>query len=551
MSQAPPRVYVARVDGYDHDALAAAIGRGLDHVGARLKGNVVAKANWVFAHRGLSPAACTRPEVAHAAFEQLLRRDPDLYVLMCGNSGLGVSTRRMCHAARGEHPRFRCKGFAALPDLHRGRVQIRPTDETRYYRYQLSVGRPMTDEERADPNAEVPPEARYWERVVTGWELQHADSVLFLPKLKTNVLSHGMSAATKLQGIGFLRDADRPTGHDWNNGRRIADMLEVTDPDLIITDAVDIGRGSNQMTQVAHRLGVVIVADNAVAHDAVCARILGLDPADIPHLRLASERGFGPLSLTEIALETEEPLERFATRVRGFGVSGLMRVDAFGEHFERTTGAPFPLQIVAGEPYDVPGSCGILLDWLYTAFDDPARRNPMKAWPSASVFVGDVDAEPEHDVLYLVGDRAIASHGARCQRLRTLFRMPPWLHRRIRGVGAIARDLTPEGNQLLVIELPGDPPSHRDLILGFFFGSRGRLRATFLRLDLIIESYLFGTLTTLRRMLRNRGGISVVHARKIARLADRPWRVRWGQPERLKPRAVPPPLPSPPTTEGA
>lgn len=551
MTEPFPRVYVARVDRYDHDELVAAIGRGLDHVGTKLRGNVVAKANWVFAHRGLAPAACTRPEVAHAAFEQLLQRDPDLYVLMCGNAGLGVSTRRMCSAARGEDPKFRRKGFAALPGLHRGRVQIRPTDETRYYRYQLSVGRPMTDDERADPDAELPAEARYWERVVTGWELQHADSVLFLPKLKTNVLSHGMSAATKLQGIGFLRDSDRLIGHDWNNGRRIADMLEITDPDLIITDAVDIGRGGNQMTQAAHRLGVILVADNAVAHDAVCAAILGLDPSTVPHLRIASERGFGPLDLGAIALETEVPIPTLAVRVRGFGVSGLMRVDAFGAHFERTTGTSFPLEIVAGEPYDVPGSCGILLDWLYTAFDDPARRDRMKAWPAASVFVGAVEADPEHDVVYLVGDRAIASHAARTQRVRTWFHLPPRLRQLVRGVGTVARDRLADGRLAWVIEIPGHPPSHRDLILGFFLGSRGRLRASFLRLDLILESYLFGTLTSLRRRLRNRGGISVVHARKIARLADRPWRRRWSEPARLRRRAAPPPLPAPPTAEGA
>jgi len=546
-----PKVYVARVDGYEHEALVAAIGRGRDHVAVRLRGNVVAKANWVFAHPGLSPAACTRPEVAHAALEPILAEDPELYVLMCGNSGLGVSTRRMCRAARGEDRRFRRRGFAALPALHRGRVQIRPTDETRYHRYQLSVGRPMTDAERIDPDAEVEPEARYWERIVTGWELQHADSVLFLPKLKTNVLSHGMSAAVKLQGIGFLRDADRLTGHDWNNGRRIVDMLEITDPDLIITDAVDIGRGGNQMTQAAHRLGVVVVADNAVAHDAVCARILGLDPASIPHLKLAAERGFGPLDLAEIDLITEEPLDRLATRVRGFGVSGLMRVDHFGAHFEQTTGVPFPLQIVAGEPYDVPGSCGILLDWLFTAFDEPGRRDAMKRWPAASVFVGSVEVDPEHDLVYLVGDRAIASFRARSAGWSTRFRMPPKLWRLVRGVGEVARYRLEDGRVGLAIAIPGAPPSHRDLILGFFCGSLGRLRASFLRLDLIVESYLFGSLTSIRRLLRNRGGMPVVHARKIKRLADRPWRRRWAEPALLKRRPQPPPLPAPPPREGA
>jgi uncharacterized protein (DUF362 family) len=539
------------VDSYDHEALTAAIGRGLEYVGARLRGNVVAKASWVFAHRRLSAAACTRPEVAHAALELLLRQDPELYVLMCGSSGLGLPTRRMAAAARGEHKPFRRRGFAALPRLHRGRVQIRPTDETRYYRYQLSVGRAMTDGERRDPDADLGADVRYWERIVTGWELQHADSVLFFPKLKTDVLSHGMSAAVKLQGTGFLRNADRLHGHDWNNGRRIADMLEITDPDLIITDAVDIGRGGSQMTQAAHRLGVILVADNAVAHDVVCAHILGLDAASIPHLEIAADRGFGPLDLDAIDLETEEPLERLAARVRGFGASGLMPVDRFGGYFQQTTGAPLPLQIVAGEPYDGVGSCGILLDWLYTAFDVPAKRDAMKSWPTASVFVGAVQEDPAHDLVYLVGDRAIASFRARVQLLQTRFRRPRWLAGVLPGIDGIVRFGLPDGRLGWAIEIPGDPPSHRDLTFGFFLGSRGRLRGSLLRLDLTLETLLFGTVTLLRRMLRNRGGMPVVHARHIARLQDRPWRIAWAEPARLKRRPPLPPLPAPPPQPGA
>ncbi len=507
---------------------------------------MVAKANWVFAHPRMSPAAYTRPEVVHAALTKLFATDPDLYVLMCGNSGLGVSTRRMARAARGARGTpFARRGYRALPRLHRGRVALRPTDETRYYRYQLSVGAPMSPEARLDPNATLLPEHRYWERVVTGWELMHADSVVLFPKLKTNVLAHGLSAALKLQGIGFLRDGDRLVGHDWNNGRRIADMLEVTDPDLVVTDAVDIGRGGNQMTQAAYRLGAVIVADNAVAHDAVCARILGFEPGSIPHLHLAAERGFGPLDLDAIDLVSEEPLERLATRARGFGPTGLIRVDEFPARFAKTTGAPFPLQIVAGEPYDVPGTCGVLLDWLYTGFDDPARRDRMTAWPNATVVVGDAAIDPAHPTVYLVGDRAIGAFRRVAAELTTVVRIPAPVRRMLRGLGAIRRYRLHDGRVGIAVEIPGEPPAHRDLILGFFFGSRGRLRASFLRFGLVVESYFFGTLAAIRRRTRNRAGIPVVHARKIARLRGRSWRLRWGEPARLKRRPPLPPLPEP------
>ena len=548
MSEQRPRVYVARVGDYEPAAIAAAVRRGLDHTGQPLRGNAAATPNLVFAHRRLSPAAYTRPEVVHGALEVLLAQRPDLYVVLCGNSGLGVSTRRMAAAARGSAPGLRRRGYLSLPRLHRRRVALRPTDEAKFHRYQLSVGRPMTEAERRDPDAPLEPEARYWERVVTGWELYHADSVVLFPKLKSNVLSHGLSAAIKLQGIGLLRDGDRLDGHDWNNDRRMVDMLEVTDPDLIITDAIDIGLGGNQMTQAAHRLGAVLVADNAVAHDAVCAHIMGLDPTQIPHLALAAARGYGPLDLDAIDLVSEEPLATLRLRVRGFGGSGFMRVDRFGEHFEAQTGHPFPLQITAGEPYDVPGTCGVLLDWLYTAYDDPLKRERMKRWPPGSVFVGVVTEEPTRARVFVVGDRGVASFAARAAGYRRLIQLPESVHKALGGPRGLARYRLADGRMGWAVEIPGDPPSHRDLILGFFVGSLGRLRASMMRLDLMIESYLHGTMAALRRRRRNAGGIAVVHARKIKRLLARPWRQRTLESPRLArtPELDPlPPLPPP------
>jgi uncharacterized protein (DUF362 family) len=538
-----PRVFVARVDNYDVDAIQAAVERGLEHVRFGVRGNVVAQANWVFAQgRGVSPAACTRPEVVHAALDALFERDPKLHVLFTGNSAVGLPTRRMARAAGSKDPLFRRKGFYALPKLHRGRVSIRPTDETRYLRYQLSVGRPMNPEERLEREAEVPAEVRYWERVVTGWELYHADSVVSFPKLKTSVLAQGFSGAVKLQGVGLLRDVDRMDGHTWHNHRRLVDMLEVADPDLVVTDAIKIGLGGSGMTQSAHRLGVIVVADNAVAHDAVCATILGLDPARIGHLKIASERGFGPLDLDAIDLVTEVPLETLKLRVEGFGPRGLIPVDRFGEHFERVTGYPFPIEVKVGGDYDATGAAGIVLDWLYTAWDHPDRREKMKAWPPASVLVGDCTDVPGHARVFLVGNRAIEAFRRRVT-FATTVRIPASIQKVLGGLAAIHRYKLDGGRTGWAVEIPGDPPSLRDLAIGFFLGSVGRMRASMMRSRLLAQSYVFGTLAALRRRRRNRDGIAVVHARKIERLSRRSWRLLHAPSERLQLR---PPLPLPP-----
>ncbi|MBN94580.1 MAG: hypothetical protein CL928_10985, partial [Deltaproteobacteria bacterium] len=268
-----PRVFLARVDDYEPARIRAAVAEGVDFVGSFPTGNVVAKADWSYAHRRLGTAAYTRPELVKGALDSLLTRAPDLFLVFAGTADWGRSARRMAGKAWGNSPDFRRHGFLALPRLFRGRVSICPTDEARYYRYQLSVGRRMSSEERrgVDPIEQA---CRYWDRVTTGWELYHADGVVLFPKLKSSHLVHGLGGAVALQGSGFLRGSDLLDGHDQHHSRRLVDLLELTDPDLIVTDGVEVGLGGSPQTQAGHRLGAVLVANNAVAHDVVCAHLL-------------------------------------------------------------------------------------------------------------------------------------------------------------------------------------------------------------------------------------------------------------------------------------
>ena len=527
---ARPRVFVARVDDYDPARIRSAVSEGIAFVGPRLQGNVVAKADWSYAHRRRGSAAYTRPELVKGALDSLLAREPDLFLVFSGTANWGRSARRMARKAWGHPADFRRQGFLALPRVFRGRVSICPTDEARYYRYQLSVGRRMSHEERRSVD-EIADGCRYWDRVATGWELYHADGVLLFPKLKSNHLAHGLGGAVALQGAGFLRGAVLLDGHDQHHSRRIADLLELTDPDLIVTDAIDVGVGGSPDTQAGHRLGAVLVANNAVAHDVVCAHLLGLDPGAIPHLRLASSRGYGPLDLDAIDVEGGEQLPLFTTRVRGFGVSGARRVDDFSSHFERELGVPFPLEVCCGDPYQGSGAHGLLLDWLYTSYDLPDARERMKRWPRASVLVGDCEAQPTSRRVFLVGDAAIASFRSQAAYLQPLLPVPTGMERWLGALAGLHRYRLPDGRTGLAMAIPGSPPSRPAMDRAFFVGSLGRIRSalTFEALG----GLLAGLITTLLRRHRNRDGIRVVHARKIQRFVDRSWREPWLGPAAL------------------
>jgi hypothetical protein len=65
-----------------------------------------------------------------------------------------------------------------------------------------------------------------------------------------------------------------------------------------------------------------------VAFDAVCCQIIGIDPLTVEHIRLAHERGFGPVSLDEIDIVGDVSLAEAQARADGFRV-GLIRVEDY------------------------------------------------------------------------------------------------------------------------------------------------------------------------------------------------------------------------------
>lgn len=122
---------------------------------------------------------------------------------------------------------------------------------------------------------------------------------VYAPKLKIHSQTD-ITGACKLM-IGIIKRSIRLRRHHYDLGRKIADALTVYPPDLVLVDAITIGINGVGCPDPVN-LGVVIAARNPVAADAVGAHLLGFVPEQIEHLRLASERGLGPVNLSEIEI---------------------------------------------------------------------------------------------------------------------------------------------------------------------------------------------------------------------------------------------------------
>jgi uncharacterized protein (DUF362 family) len=144
-----------------------------------------------------------------------------------------------------------------------------------------------------------------WVRV--GRSVVEADVIINIPVLKTH-RGTLLSACLKNMGVGCAVREEKKRLHRLGINEGLVDVYSVVKPHLNIVDGIVAmeGDGPNLPPGKAKPLGLLIVGKDGVAVDAVCAKIMGLDPYNVRHLRLASEQGLGIIDLNKIEVRGEE-----------------------------------------------------------------------------------------------------------------------------------------------------------------------------------------------------------------------------------------------------
>lgn len=141
--------------------------------------------------------------------------------------------------------------------------------------------------------------------------ITEVDYVVNLPKLKTHVQAVYSGAVKNLFGCipGLLKpqfhfkfpDADR-------FARMIVDLNHLVKPALTIMDGIMAMEGEGPSNGTPYPLGVLIASKDPVAVDSVACHLIGLDPKDVPILRMAAEDRLGEWDLSRIAIKSETTL---------------------------------------------------------------------------------------------------------------------------------------------------------------------------------------------------------------------------------------------------
>jgi len=141
--------------------------------------------------------------------------------------------------------------------------------------------------------------------IVKIMENREAITYINIPKLKTHSMA-GVTLGMKNQW-GYPQHADRGKDHNFNLHSKLVDLYEIIKPDITIIDGLEgTIHGHYPPTAWEDRLvkqfNILIGGRDTLAVDIVGARIFGLTLEEIPHLRIAYERGLGEGDLKKITV---------------------------------------------------------------------------------------------------------------------------------------------------------------------------------------------------------------------------------------------------------
>lgn len=111
-----------------------------------------------------------------------------------------------------------------------------------------------------------------------------------VPKLKTNLYT-GVTLGFK-NAMGTIPYALRERNHNYYINKKLADLLYLFRPELIVIDGLIGGEGNTPAPVDPVDTHVIISGTDPVETDRVGTRIMGIDPAQIPLLTEAEKRGF-------------------------------------------------------------------------------------------------------------------------------------------------------------------------------------------------------------------------------------------------------------------
>ena len=144
-----------------------------------------------------------------------------------------------------------------------------------------------------------------------------ADFLVSMPKVKTHHWSGVTLSMKNMFGVvpGAKYGWPKNILHWKGIQESILDVCATVPVHFVIADAIVAMEGDGPLNGRARPLNRIVLADDPVAADATCARLMGLDPAGITHIRVGAQF-LGNASyerIDQLAEALSEPVSSFET----------------------------------------------------------------------------------------------------------------------------------------------------------------------------------------------------------------------------------------------
>ena len=120
-----------------------------------------------------------------------------------------------------------------------------------------------------------------------------ADVVISMPKIKTHHWAGVTLSLKNLFGIvpGSVYGWPKNLFHWQGIDNSIVELAASVPIHYVIADGIEAMEGNGPLHGPMKRLGCLVFADDPVAADATCCRLMGVDPVRVRHLQMASPLG--------------------------------------------------------------------------------------------------------------------------------------------------------------------------------------------------------------------------------------------------------------------
>ena len=129
-----------------------------------------------------------------------------------------------------------------------------------------------------------------------------SDVFINVPILKNHIATKLTIGMKNLMGVVW----DRGWWHSHNLHQCVADFATFRIPDLTVVDAYRVLKKNGPMgvsVDDTLLMKAQIISTDPVAADAAAAKMFGMNPADVPYIKMAHDMGVGTMDLTSIDIK--------------------------------------------------------------------------------------------------------------------------------------------------------------------------------------------------------------------------------------------------------